>query len=109
MIKSIGAKIYAFWSDRKNSKWIKNPLEAQEKVLKNLIKHGETTRFGKDHSFEEIIDSRSFRKLIPIRDYEDFRPYIDLILDGGKDFFGQEDLFIMLSQAERHLGLNLFQ
>lgn len=85
MIKSIGAKIYAFWSNRKNSKWIKNPLEAQEKVLKNLIKQGASTRFGKDHSFEEIKDSRSFRELIPIRDYEDFRPYIDLILDGGKD------------------------
>jgi hypothetical protein len=47
MIKSIGAKIYAFWSNRKNSKWIKNPLEAQEKVLKNLIKQGASTRLEK--------------------------------------------------------------
>ena len=54
MIKAIGAKIYAAWSNRRNRRWINNPEETQEKVLKNLIKQGLKTRFGKDHSFEKI-------------------------------------------------------
>ena len=85
MIKSIGAKIYAAWSHRRNRRWINNPEETQEKVLKNLIKQGLKTRFGKDHSFEKIKDLNHFRSLIPIRDYEDFRPYIESVLEGEND------------------------
>ena len=40
MIKKQGAKIFAAWSHRKNEKWIKNPLNTQEKVFMNLIKKG---------------------------------------------------------------------
>ena len=85
MIKAIGAKIYAAWSNRRNRRWINNPEETQEKVLKNLIKQGLKTRFGKDHGFEKIKDLNHFRSLIPIRDYEDFRPYIESVLEGEKD------------------------
>lgn len=85
MIKAIAAKIYAAWSNRRNRRWINNPEETQEKVLKNLIKQGLKTRFGKDHGFEKIKDLNHFRSLIPIRDYEDFRPYIESVLEGEKD------------------------
>ena len=85
MIKAIGAKIYAAWSHRINRRWINNPEETQEKVLKNLIKQGLKTRFGKDHGFEKIKDLNHFRSLIPIRDYENFRPYIESVLEGEKD------------------------
>ena len=85
MIKAIGAKIYAAWSHRRNRRWINNPEETQEKVLKSLIKQGLKTRFGKDHCFEKIKDLNHFRTLIPIRDYEDFRPYIESVLEGEKD------------------------
>ena len=43
MIKKQGAKIFAAWSQRKNEKWIKNPLKTQEKVFRNLIKKGRYT------------------------------------------------------------------
>ncbi len=85
MIKSIGAKIYAVWSFRKTQKWIKNPIKVQEKLLRNLIRNGAKTSFGKDHHFEKIQDLRSFQKRVPIRDYEGFRPYIDAIMEGEKD------------------------
>ena len=85
MIKALGAKIYAAWSHRRNRRWINNPQETQEKVLKNLIKQGLKTRFGKDHGFEKIKDLNHFRSLIPIRDYEDFRPYIESVLEGEND------------------------
>ncbi len=85
MIKAIGSKIYASWSHRRNRKWINNPKETQEKLLRNLIKQGAKTRFGKDHSFEKIKDSSSFRDLIPVRDYEGLRPYIEAVIEGEKD------------------------
>ena len=94
MIKKQGAKIFAAWSQRKNEKWIKNPLKAQEKVLRNLIKNGRYTLFGKDHKFEKITNIKSFQSNIPIRDYEGIRIYINKIFSGrqnilwpGKPFY----------------------
>ena len=85
MIKALGAKLYAAWSYHKNEKWIKTPLETQEKVLKELIKHGAQTRFGKDHNFEKIKDLKTYQKEVSVRDYEGFKPYIDAILEGEKE------------------------
>ncbi|MCH1432371.1 MAG: GH3 auxin-responsive promoter family protein [Flavobacteriaceae bacterium] len=85
MIKALGAKLYAAWSHHKNEKWIKTPLETQEKVLKELIIQGAQTRFGKDHNFEKIKDLKTYQKEVPVRDYEGFKPYIDAILEGEKD------------------------
>ena len=82
MIKEWGAKIYAYWSYRKNKKWINKPIETQQKLLKKIVSQGKFTCFGKDHDFEKIIDLKSFQNKIPIRDYEDLRPYINRILDG---------------------------
>ena len=85
MIKALGAKLYAAWSHHKNEKWIKSPLETQEKVLKELIIQGAQTRFGKDHNFEKIKDLKTYQKEVSVRDYEGFKPYIDAILEGEKD------------------------
>ena len=85
MIKALGAKLYAAWSHLKNEKWIKTPLETQEKVLVELLKQGAQTRFGKDHNFEKIRDLKTYQKEVPVRDYEGFKPYIDAILEGEKD------------------------
>ena len=94
MIKKQGAKIFAAWAQRKNEKWIKNPLKTQEKVLRNLIKNGRYTLFGKDHKFEKITNIKSFQSNIPIRDYEGIRSYINKIFSGrqnilwpGKPFY----------------------
>ena len=85
MIKKQGAKIFAAWSHRKNEKWIKNPLKTQEKVFMNLVKKGRDTLFGKDHEFDKITTIESFKRKIPIRDYEGLRTYIEMIISGQQN------------------------
>ena len=58
-------------------KFIKNPSATQEKVLKDLIKKGRFSMFGKEHCFNEIKSYKDFTKQIPIRTYEDLFPYIE--------------------------------
>jgi len=82
MIKALGAKLYAAWSYKKNQKWINRPLETQEKLLQYLIKKGKETHFGKEHQLQEVTDLITFKKNIPIRDYEGLKNYIDRVLDG---------------------------
>jgi hypothetical protein len=85
MIKAFVAKIYAALMHKKNQKWINNPLDAQTKVFKELIQKGLKTKFGKDHGFQKVTDTESFRASVPVRDYEELRPYIDQVLEGEAD------------------------
>jgi len=57
-------------------------LEDQERILKELIKTGKKTVFGKEHQFNGINNYAEFSGLVPLRDYEGLKPYIELIKQG---------------------------
>lgn len=57
-------------------------LEDQERIFKELIKTGRKTAFGKEHGFNTINTYEEFKKGVPLRDYEAFKPYIELIKQG---------------------------
>ena len=75
-------RIFAYLIYLKNKKWIKNPIRYQTKTFNYLIKKGNDTIFGSDHFFSKIKTYDDFKKNVPIKDYEDIRPYIDKILLG---------------------------
>ena len=54
----------------------------QDKWLNYLIKKGQKTAFGKDHGLERVKDHAGFVSSIPIRGYEDMKPYIERMLQG---------------------------
>ena len=82
MIKKAGAKIFAKFIHKKNQKWIKNPLWAQQKTFDYLTQKAKATDFGRDHRFDKIKEFKDFQIAVPIRDYEGHRPYIDKMLEG---------------------------
>ncbi|MDO5656373.1 MAG: GH3 auxin-responsive promoter family protein [Flavobacteriaceae bacterium] len=81
-MKNQFAKYFAQIVHAKDKKWIEKPAETQQKVLKNLLKKAENTTFGKDHNFENIQSEKDFKKHVPIRDYEQLKPYIDKVVAG---------------------------
>ena len=84
-LKSFAAKIFAKNVARRTVKWVNNPIETQEKVFKELIRTGAQTQFGKDHSFSKISSPVDFANSVPIRDYEELRPYIEQVVKGKED------------------------
>ncbi|MCX6350259.1 MAG: GH3 auxin-responsive promoter family protein [Bacteroidetes bacterium] len=69
--------------------WSKAPLQYQQKIFENLIAKGSQTLFGKDHHFDDIKSYDDFKKAVPIRDYEQLKPYIEKILQGESDILWQ--------------------
>ncbi len=57
-------------------------LDDQEAILKTLLKTGKNTLFGKEHRLESVSDHTSFAGAVPIRDYEQYKPYIQQIKEG---------------------------
>ncbi|WP_136669128.1 GH3 auxin-responsive promoter family protein [Flavobacterium sp. H122] len=84
-IKSIGAKLFASIIYHKTQKWANNPVETQQKVFQELISEARATQFGKDHNFDSIKSFEDFAQKVPIRDYEELRPYVDRVVKGEED------------------------
>ena len=84
-LKSLAAKIFAKKVFLETQKWANNPIETQQKVFENLLNSAKNTVFGKDHDFENIITFQAFAKKVPVRDYEDLKPYIDQVVQGKEN------------------------
>ncbi|MDP6635738.1 MAG: GH3 auxin-responsive promoter family protein [Phycisphaerae bacterium] len=57
----------------------------QQKVLDELTDAHQQTDFGRDHALGSVKSIEDFRKAVPIRTYEDMRPYMDRVFEGRTD------------------------
>ncbi len=60
-------------------------VEDQDAILKSLLKTGKNTDFGKDHQFSAVSNHQEFAQAVPLRDYEQFKPYIASIKEGKQN------------------------
>jgi hypothetical protein len=84
-IRSVLAKPFATFIASQTKKWSLEPYRFQHQIFDQLVKTGKSTRFGKDHNFSLIRNYDDFKKNVPVRDYEDFKIYIDAITRGEPD------------------------
>ncbi|MEI6946492.1 GH3 auxin-responsive promoter family protein [Paraflavisolibacter sp. H34] len=80
--KSFLAKPFASYIHRSIQKGMTTALEDQDRILKQLLSVGKTTEFGREHRFEQVGDHASFRQAVPVRDYEQFKGYINKVKEG---------------------------
>ena len=65
--------------------YLNNPIETQEKLLKDLIHKAKDTAWGKKHDYASIKDVKTFAERIPIGDYETHKSYINQMMHGEPD------------------------
>jgi hypothetical protein len=80
--KSFLAKPFASYIFRQVKKDMSNALEDQQKIFLELLKTGSKTTFGADHGLEGVKTYEAFKNAVPVRDYEQYKPYIELIKQG---------------------------
>ncbi len=84
-IKSILSKPFAAWAVWQMKRWKKNAVAAQLKVFNQLIHSAKNTAFGEDHNFSQINSYSDFKIRVPIREYEDLKPYIERVVNGEEN------------------------
>ena len=60
----------------------KEPDYFQKKWFEGLIAAGKDTSFGSEHGFEKILTLREFQSAVPLREYDNFEPYIERVRRG---------------------------
>jgi len=78
-------KYFATFVQRSINSWRETAVEDQKAILKKLVSKAKNTKFGQDHQFSEIKNYEDFKRNVPVRDYEELKPYVEQILAGKKD------------------------
>ena len=81
-IKSFLARPFAAYIYKGIRKEMSSAVADQENILKNQLKVGRTTEFGKEALLENVNNYEEFRQAIIIRDYEEMKPWVDKIKEG---------------------------
>jgi hypothetical protein len=61
---------------------LNEPAKAQETLLREYLVTNADTAFGREHRFAELRTPEQFARRVPIRDYDEFRPWIDRVRRG---------------------------
>lgn len=80
--KSLFARPFAAYISKSVKKGMATAVEDQDAILKSLLKTGSTTEFGKEHKMSAVTDYNEYKEAVKIRDYESFKPYVELIKQG---------------------------
>lgn len=81
-IKSFLAKPFAGYIYKSVRKEMQTAVEDQERIFRELLKTGRLTEFGKDHRLASVGNHADFVQAVPVRDYEQLKPYIERIKEG---------------------------
>lgn len=65
--------------------WKNNPADAQREVLQDLVTSAQYTEFGRKYNFSRLFNVKSFKRTVPIHEYEDLKPYIERIMAGEQN------------------------
>lgn len=84
-LKGVAAKLLARRSVTRVLRSALDPVATQQAVLRSLIAGGKDTAFGKEHGLEQVTDHATLVKIIPLRDYEALRPWIERIVHGERN------------------------
>jgi hypothetical protein len=84
-IKSFLVKPYAAYVAACVKRWSSNAVAHQHRMMHYLVENGAETAYGKDHQMHNVRRYEDFKRAIPLRDYEQLKPYIDRVVEGEKD------------------------
>jgi hypothetical protein len=68
----------------------RNTENTQHQLLLSMIRANEKTAFGREYSFEQIHSVADYQRLVPLRDYDDYAPYIERIAAGEQHILTAE-------------------
>jgi hypothetical protein len=60
----------------------RTPVQAQDRLLRQILEANAETEFGRRHGFGDITSFQQFQERVPISTYEDLEPYITAEMQG---------------------------
>lgn len=84
-MRSSLARPFAAFVAAKTKKWSLDPFRYQQRIMNDIVTAASATAFGRDHEFAAIKNYEDYKRNVPVRDYEDLKPYFDRVVAGEAD------------------------
>ena len=81
-LKNSALRYYAAHVAKGIKRDAENAIHDQKMWRKKLVSKAKGTLFGKDHLFEKIESAEDFSRSVPVKSYEQLKPYIEKIIAG---------------------------
>jgi hypothetical protein len=77
-----------------------NPVNAQEIVLKGLLKGYGQTDYGRAHKSENVGSYADYKKAFPVQTFKGFKPYIDQVMAGNTQaLLSEEPIYVGMTKG----------
>jgi hypothetical protein len=73
--------------------WKDHPEDSQREVLQDIVTSAQYTEFGKKYNFSKLFSIKSFKKAVPIHEYDDIKPYIQRIMNGEQNILWNTPIY----------------
>jgi GH3 auxin-responsive promoter len=83
------------------------PRAAQQDFLLRTLRRNRATAFGRQHDFAAIKTEADYRRRVPVRDYEDLRPFVNRLMAGERAVLTREQP-VMLTMTSGTTGEQKF-
>ena len=71
---------------------LQDPMNMQEKILKDILKKNANTRYGKEYKFKKIKTIEEYQEKLPIIKFPDIKEHIEEIKKGKKNVLGTKEV-----------------
>lgn len=72
--------------------FMKYPHDVQDELFKRLVETAQTTQFGMQYGFSDIVNYEQFRDRVPISSYEQLFPYIQRLMRGEQNILWPSEI-----------------
>ncbi|MDY0004747.1 MAG: GH3 auxin-responsive promoter family protein, partial [Polyangia bacterium] len=101
-MQSIAGQLFLAYSRlrmRSIARWMADPASEQQRLLEHLLRSAARTRFGSDHDLGRARSVGDFQARVPLRQFQDLKPYWDRLRAGERDLLwpGKIRLFAVTS------------
>jgi hypothetical protein len=72
--------------------FMKYPHDVQAEWLMHLLNAAQNTEWGKSYDYKSIHNRETFKKRVPIQDYDDVKPYVKRLMDGEQNILWNSEI-----------------
>ncbi len=65
--------------------YTKDPLKAQKKTLKKIVRRNKNCELGKKLNLKDVHSIEDYQRIVPLSTYADYEPYVDRMMNNGED------------------------
>jgi len=85
-------RTYFFLNEKNIDYMMQHSVDCQQNLLKNLLKKAAKTEWGTQYGYDSIKNQETFKKRVPVNNYDSLYPFIERMILGEKNILWHDKI-----------------